>query len=152
MADDSEVFGEERNPSARRAERRAQAHAFILKELGAASGLPAEHAQKALVSVLCALEQWLVRDESEDLRVPLPRMLREALRACTPRRERLPGKAGVDELLQRVAEDIGGDSPRAESVTRAVLAAVRAHITEDEAEQVGNELPVELRALWARTL
>jgi uncharacterized protein (DUF2267 family) len=147
MSDDSEGFGEERRDA-----KRTQVYALFLKHLRETSDLPGERAEKALRSVLCALEQWLLGDEVEELRARLPPSLRDALHACLPRRERLLGRSGADELLQRVAEDTGGDPPLAESVTRAVFSTVRTHISEGEAEQVGDELPADLRALWARPI
>ncbi|PTL80616.1 DUF2267 domain-containing protein [Vitiosangium sp. GDMCC 1.1324] len=154
MADEPEGMGEQQlDLRARRREaRRTQTYALFLKDFCAASGLPRDRAEKALVSVLCALEQRLIKGEADDLRAQLPMKLQEALQACNPQRERPVWKFGLDEFLQMVAEDIGGDRAQAESVTRAAFATVRAHITEGEAEQVGHELPADLRALWARPI
>ncbi|MGZ3460103.1 MAG: DUF2267 domain-containing protein [Archangium sp.] len=154
MADEPKSMGEERQDlrGRRHEARHTQTYSLFLKDLCASSGLPRERAEKALVSVLCALEQRLVKGEADDLRAQLPLKLQEALQSCNPQRERPLWKFGVDELLQMVAEDLGGDKAQAESVTRAVFATLRAHISEGEAEQVGHELPADLRALWARAL
>jgi uncharacterized protein (DUF2267 family) len=155
MADEPEGTGgaQGQDLRARRREaKRAQTYSLFLKDLCERSGLTRERAEKALVSVLCALEQRLIKGEADDLRAQLPLKLQEALQSCNPQRERPLWKFGLDELLQMVAEDLGGDRELAESVTRAVLATVRAHITEGEAEQVGHELPADLRALWARPI
>jgi uncharacterized protein (DUF2267 family) len=155
MADDPEGTGGEQGQGLRARRHQAkqtQTYSLFLKDLCERSGLPRERAEKALVSVLCVLEQRLLHGEVDDLRAHLPTKLQEALQACTPRPEQPPGKVGLDEFLQKVAEDLGGDQALALSVTRAVLGTVRAHISEGEAEQVGHELPADLRALWARPI
>ncbi len=154
MADEPEGMGEERQGSRtqQREARRIKTYSLFLEKLREASSLPGERAEKALILVLCALEQQLVNGEVDDLRAQLPVKLQEALQGCRPRPERTPWTSGMDDFLQKVAEDIGGDKAMAESVTRAVLATVRAHMTEGEAERLGNELPEELRVRWARPI
>ncbi|HEX8825517.1 MAG TPA: DUF2267 domain-containing protein [Archangium sp.] len=154
MSDDSEGFGQSGQDlrSRRHEAKHAQTYALFLKHFCERSGLPRERSEKALVSVLCALEQRLLQPAADDLRAQLPMKLQEALRACAPQRERSPRTFSVDELLQKVAEDLGEDTTRAESVTRAVFATVRAHVTEGEAEQVAHALPADLRAFWARPI
>jgi uncharacterized protein (DUF2267 family) len=153
MADDPEGTGGEQGQrlrGRRHEAKQTQTYSLFLKDLCERSGLPRERAERALVSVLCVLEQRLI--EVDDLRAQLPVKLQEALQACTPRPEQPLGKFGLDEFLQKVAEDLGGDPALAVSVTRAVLATVRAHLSEGEAEQMGHELPADLRALWARPI
>jgi uncharacterized protein (DUF2267 family) len=154
MADEPEGFGEQGQDlrARRRGEKRTRTYSLFLDDLRERSGLPSEHAEKALLSVLCTLEQWLLLGEEDDPRTRLPMKLQEALQACAPQGEPPSWKSGVDALLQQVAGDLGGDTARAESITRAVFATVRAHISEGEAAQVGDELPVDLRALWARSI
>jgi uncharacterized protein (DUF2267 family) len=127
-------------------------YSLLLEDLRERSGLPREHAEKVLFPVLCTLEQWLLQGEAGDPRVQLPMRLQEALHAREPRHERPPWKSGVDALLEKVAGELGSDTALAESITRAVFATVRAHLSEGEATQVGDTLPADLRALWARSI
>lgn len=155
MADDSEGAGGEQRQDLRARQReakRTQTYTLFLKDLCERSRLPGEQAEKVLVSVLCALEQRLGNGEVSDLYAQLPLKLQDALQACLPKREQPQALPGLDALLQRVAKDLDGDQALALSVIRAVLSTVRAHISEGEAEQVGHELPADLRALWARTI
>ncbi|WP_257453943.1 DUF2267 domain-containing protein [Archangium lipolyticum] len=154
MADEPEGFGEQgQDLRARRREaRRARTYSLFLEGLREKSGLPSELAEKALFSVLCTLEQWLLQCEAGDPRSRLPVKLQEALQGCDPQRERPLRNSSVDALLQRVAGELGGDTAQAECITRAVFSTVRAHLSEGEAAQVGDELPADLRALWARAI
>lgn len=152
MADEPEDF-EGQEPRARRRDtKRTRMYSLFLEDLRERSGLPGEHAEKVLFSVLCTLEQWLLQGEAGDPRVQLPMKLQEALQACEPRNERPLWKSNADALLRKVAGELGSDTALAESTTRAVFATVRAHLGEGEAAQVGDELPADLRALWARSI
>jgi uncharacterized protein (DUF2267 family) len=152
MADEPEDF-EGQAPRARRRETgRRRMYSRFLEDFRERSGLPGEHAEKVLFPVLCTLEQWLLQGEAGDPRVQLPMKLQEALQACEPRHERTSRKSSVDALLHQVAGELGGDTALAESTTRAVLATVRAQLSEGEAARVGDELPADLRALWARSI
>jgi len=153
MADEPEKMEEELQllRERRRISRCNRAYSLLQEGLEAASGLPREQARRAFVSVLGAFEQTLVRDTADEWRARLPVKLQEAIQACASRRGPAPEASSLDAVLRRVEADIGGDRPRAESVTRAIFATLRAHITEGEAHQVADALPPEFQALWART-
>jgi uncharacterized protein (DUF2267 family) len=152
MADEPEDL-EGQEPRARRRDtKHTRMYSLFLEDLRERSGLPREHAEKVLFSVLCTLEQWLLQGEAGDPRVQLPMKLQEALQACEPRHERPSWKSNADALLRKVAGELGSDMALAESTTRGVFAMVRAHLGEGEAAQVGDELPPDLRALWARSI
>jgi uncharacterized protein (DUF2267 family) len=127
-----------------------RSYSLFLEKLGERSDLPREQARRALVSVLCALERPLRHVTADDPRAWLPLKLQEAFQGCPLQGDDVPGPSGLEALLQRVEADIGADRARAESVTRAVLATLRACITEGEAQQVSDALPADMRALWAR--
>jgi uncharacterized protein (DUF2267 family) len=56
---------------------------------------------------------------------------------------------GDDELLRRVADHLGTDEERAEIVARAVFAAVKRVLPDDEIASVASQLPEPLLALWS---
>jgi len=138
--------------TARRIERHeqhlAQTYATFLRELEA-RGVDHELAPKAIESVLCALEQRLVEAEDGHLEAQLPRKVQALLQRCPRHLGRPAVQLNRDGFLRMVAADLRCDIPRAESLTRAVFAAVREHISEGEAEEVAIQLPHDLRTLWA---
>jgi uncharacterized protein (DUF2267 family) len=60
-----------------------------------------------------------------------------------------PERFGRDELLARVAEDLGVEEADVEGVVRTVLQQVRGLLSEKEASDVMGQLPPDLQALWA---
>ena len=108
-------------------------------------------AENAAVSVLCALEQRLFGEEARDLEAQLPQKLRELLVRCERHESGPPpNKFGRDELLKMVGDDVGVKQENTESVVRAVFSALQAQISEGEIEEVGQQLPADIRDLWAR--
>ncbi|WP_434381922.1 DUF2267 domain-containing protein [Melittangium boletus] len=134
----------------RRMSRCNQSYSRFLEGLETATGLPREQARRVFVSVVCVLEPPLKRETSEEWRARLPVRLQEALWACAERRGMAAAPPSLEALLERVAADIGGDRDHAESVTRAVFATLRAHLSEGEADQVAEALPLEFQSFWGR--
>lgn len=142
----------------RRQARREQRHqsragttyrAFI-RELCEKGAFDEAFAERAVVSVLCTLEQRLMSTEASDMEAQLPARLREVLRECRVTGSK-PRKFGRDEFLRIVAQDLelAGEQD-AESVTRVVFELVRQHLSEGEASDVEGQLPADLRSLWRR--
>lgn len=142
----------------RRQERREQRHqsragttyrAFI-RELCEKGAFDEAFAERAVVSVLCTLEQRLMGTEASDMEAQLPARLREMLRENKAPGD-TPRKFGRDEFLHLVARDLelAGEQD-AESVTRVVLGLVRQRLSEGEAADVEGQLPADLRSLWRR--
>jgi uncharacterized protein (DUF2267 family) len=122
-----------------------------LVEALAREGLPRRtEAARAVEAVVCALAQRLDDPDFAPLRELLPEPLRSRLIVCerhaaaprTPRTEA--------EVYELVAEDLGRDPDDVEPTVRAVLAAVRAQLPEDEAEEIARRLPLDLLPLWRR--
>ncbi len=109
-----------------------------------------DRAERAASSVLCALEQRITVEESDDLNAQLPRKLQELLHRCERHEGSRPERFGLQEFLQMVADDLETNVNEAESLTRAVFEAVRVQITEGEADDVASQLPADLQALWRR--
>lgn len=126
----------------------AQTYARFLDALEE-RGVHRDLAPKAIESVLCALEQRLVENESRHLEAQLPRKVQALLQRCPRHLGRPPLKLDRDGFLRVVGQDLGCDVDEAERLTRAVFSTVREHISEGEAEDVAIHLPQDLRTLWA---
>jgi uncharacterized protein (DUF2267 family) len=122
----------------------------FLKELCALGNMSEEQAEEASVSVLCALERRIYSDEASQLESQLPSKLRELLVRCERHEGAPPKKFGATEFFQMVADDLNTDPGNAERCARAVITAVRAQISEGEAEDVADQLPGDLAELWRR--
>ena len=138
---------------AQRSESRAsQTYKAFLNHLCERGGMSPAVAEKAAVSVLCAIEQRIYHDEAEDLEAQLPRKLTALLHRCERHEEELPDKFGREHLLNRVGEDLSLNPDAVEPVVRAVLDAIRHQISEGEAEDVMSQLPQDIRDLWGRAI
>lgn len=147
----------ERSPQdleARRAERhearQTQTYKIFLKHLCALGALEEELAERAALSVLCALEQRLLGDEAAHLNAQLPARLRELLVRCERHHGQKPLKFGREAFISMVCADLELPPEEAERLIRTVLAAVRHQVSEGELEDVLGQLPQDLRELWQR--
>jgi uncharacterized protein (DUF2267 family) len=133
----------------RRESRTSQTYAAFIKHLCERGGMSPSVAEKAAVSVLCALEQRLFGEEAKDLEAQLPRKLTEMLHRCERHESGPPPrKFGRAEMLLMVGEELGLKPEAVEPVIRAVFDAIRDQVSEGEVEQVMNQLPADLRDLW----
>jgi uncharacterized protein (DUF2267 family) len=60
-----------------------------------------------------------------------------------------PERSGREELVARVAEDLGVDADEATRITRAVLSTVRTLLSEKETSDVMAQLPPDMAPLRA---
>jgi uncharacterized protein (DUF2267 family) len=111
-------------------------------------GWDEEFAERAALCVLQLLEERLVGGEAEDLEAQLPSRLRSELQKGERREGRQAHKFGREDLLERVGRELSVPRDRVEPLVRSVFAAVRAHVSEGEAEDVAAQLPADLAALW----
>lgn len=133
----------------RRESRTSQTYAAFIKHLCERGGMSPSVAEKAAVSVLCAIEQRIFGEEAQDLEAQLPRKLVELLNRCERHESGPPSrKFGRAEMLLMVGEDLGLNPEAVEPVIRAVLDALRDQVSEGEVEQVLRQLPHDLRDLW----
>lgn len=152
---ESTTLDEVRRRQARR-EQRHQSRAgttyrAFIRELCEKGAFDEAFAERAVVSVLCTLEQRLMSTEASDMEAQLPARLREMLRECRVTTGGKPRRFGRDEFLRIVARDLGlADEQDAESVSRVVFGLVRQHLSEGEASDVEGQLPADLRSLWRR--
>jgi uncharacterized protein (DUF2267 family) len=107
-------------------------------------------AERAAISVLCYLEQRVMGEEAKDLNAQIPSKLRELVQRCEIHEGKPRDKYGREAFFQMVAGDLKKDPSEIEPIIRAVVTAVRAQVSEGEAEDFGNMLPPDLRDLWNR--
>jgi uncharacterized protein (DUF2267 family) len=142
--------------SASVAQRRLQRHlahtratyAHFIKHLCAVGDLKPELAEAAAISVISALERRIQPGQARHLEAQLPRRLVAFL---PPNRDLGPGgvrRFGRAAFLQTVADDLHMDVAEVEPLVRAVIAGLRDRISEGQADDVANNLPEDLRALW----
>ena len=123
-------------------------YARFVKHVCAVGELPPALAEAASISVLCALERRILPGQARHLEAQLPRRLVAFLPSG---RELPPGERrryGRDAFLQSVAQDLRLPQEEVEPIVRAVIMALRDRISEGEADDVANNLPEDLRALW----
>jgi uncharacterized protein (DUF2267 family) len=118
----------------------------------AREGLPRRaEAARAAEAVMCALSQRISHADFDALRELLPDPFRTRLAVCERHavapRDRF---RNAEDFYAVVAEDLDRSPDEVEPTVRAVLAAVRAQLSERDAEDVGSELPGELQPLWRR--
>lgn len=132
--------------------RTSQTYSAFLKYLRDMGKFPShEAAEQAAQSVLCTLEQRIFGEEATDMEAQLPQKLRTLLVRCERHESGPPPeKFGRDQMLSRVQEDTGAPRENVEFMVRAVFSALQAQIDDGEIEEVGQQLPHDIRDLWAR--
>ncbi|HET9452595.1 MAG TPA: DUF2267 domain-containing protein [Aggregicoccus sp.] len=140
--------------SAVRTQRRLQRHlshtratyAHFIKHLCAVGELKPALAEAAAISVISALERRIQPGQARHLEAQLPRRLVAFL---PPHRDLTHVRRfGREAFLQTVADDLHMDVGEVEPIVRAVIAGLRDRISEGQADDVANNLPEDLRALW----
>lgn len=123
-------------------------YAHFIKHLCAVGELTPELAEAAAISVVSALQRRIQPGQARHLQAQLPRRLVAFL---PPPLDPVPStrrRFGRDALLQTVADDLHMAPGEVEPIVRSVIAAVRDWISEGQADDVANNLPEDLRALW----
>lgn len=118
-----------------------------------AKGLPPLRdvsAADALAAVTSALFERLSGGEARALFLSLPEDVRPVVDRTLRDREEAPEAFHREELVARVAGDLDCARSDAEAITRAVFRALQRAIPKRQIEDVGSQLPPELRELWLR--
>ncbi len=136
----------------RRETRRNQTYKAFLRNLMVIGSMNEEDAERAAVSVLCALEQRLFGQEAAHLEAQLPGKLQDLLVRCERHMGKPATKFGKDGFIQMVAHDLDVEPLEAERKIRAVFSAVRDQVSEGEIDDVIGQLPSDLRELWHLTM
>jgi uncharacterized protein (DUF2267 family) len=117
----------------------------------AREGLPRRtEAARAVKAVVCALAQRLADPDFAPLRDLFPSPLRERLEPCERHAAAPLAPHTVEEVYAIVGEDLSRPAQDVEPTVRAVLAAVRAQLSEDGADEIAARLPLDLLPLWRR--
>jgi uncharacterized protein (DUF2267 family) len=99
---------------------------------------------------VCALAQRLDDPDFERLRELLPGPLRNRLVICERHAVAPRAPRSAQDVYDLVAEDLDRAPDEVEPTVRAVLAAIRAQVGEDAAEEISARLPLDLLPLWRR--
>jgi uncharacterized protein (DUF2267 family) len=118
----------------------------LTRELCALSGWPRAHAEEALASVLCILDQSLFGNGKPQF-VPMSGVFK-AMRRCRHHRGVRPRALSRDAWVAMVAKDLECSIPEAENVVRKVLEALSHQLSEGERAHVRVWLPGEVLSLW----
>jgi uncharacterized protein (DUF2267 family) len=130
----------------------ADANFQALVDALAREGLPRRaEAARAVEAVICALAQRILSADFDMLREHLPEPFRGRLTACERHAANPPRQLATPEEFYRVvSEDLQRPPDEVEPTVRAVLAAVRGQLSDEDAELIERELPLELTPLWRR--
>jgi uncharacterized protein (DUF2267 family) len=106
-------------------------------------------AKQATAAVFHTLRDRLTPDEADQVVDQLPQELK-AVWEEGDELERSPVKMHRDQFLGRVRREAGLESiEEAQAATLAVFAALKRHISPGEAGDVGDQLPKDLKEMWA---
>jgi len=111
-------------------------------------GVEPAFAEQAALGVLCSLERRLFGLAPSHLEARLPFRMKALLAWCTEHRAKLPQAFGKDTFIKMVSAHLGVPQFEAERLSRAVLAAVKAQISPEDADDVAAQLPPDLAELW----
>jgi uncharacterized protein (DUF2267 family) len=123
-------------------------YGVFMADLAAVQALPAVMLARAAEAVLCTLEKCLPEAQLGKIHEELPEGLLALVKSCKPHRGQKPERMGREEFLRNVGRHLDLDGEDSEHVSRAVLAAVRSQLSEEEIRAVAGQLPDELRELW----
>lgn len=105
-------------------------------------------APAAVAAALCTLALRLSGGEARHLTDSLPPALRTLLQQCQAGRKEPPETFSREELLRRIASQLGISPAEAELLARDVFAATRRVLDEKVVRDVESQLPRDLRDLW----
>lgn len=122
----------------------------FVRDLGDLGNWSEEQAVRHCAVVLAHLEQRLTGNQTRKFEAQLPLKLQEMLSVVPKSPEGKPAaRLHKDDFIDAVASDLQVEGSEAESIVRTVFAGVRAWISEGEAGHVEDELPRDMKHLWA---
>ncbi len=104
----------------------------------------------AFSAVMCTVAQRLSGGEARELLLGLPTTMRGLVDRCAVHRAEESEVFGLEELLRRVAEHLHIEPARAQPIVVAVFSSAKRALPAKATFDIGSQLPVELRDLWAR--
>lgn len=149
MADENHGVTPEQREQRHESRTNSKFIAFV-RDLGALGNWNEEEAIRRCAVVLTHLEQRLTGNQTRKFEAQLPLKLQEVLSVVPKSPEDKPAERfHKDDFIETVAGDLNVDGAEAESIVRTVFAAVRGWISEGEAGHVEDELPRDMKHLWA---
>jgi uncharacterized protein (DUF2267 family) len=123
----------------------------LFVDLAEGGALPAgTSARDAVAAALCTLAHGLGVEPARDLEGALPEGLRSLLRRGAGHRLEPQEPFDRRAYLALVARTLAMTEGQAESLARAVFAALHAQIPRAVVDDVASQLPADLRDLWLR--
>lgn len=123
----------------------------VLDRIEGSRALPRDvDAADAARAVLCALSSRVSREEALRLAGSLPAELGSLVHPCIRHRREEAEAFDRPEFLRRVAQDLRVTSEEADRIACAVVSALKDRIPADEVQQIGDQLPGDLKELWQR--
>jgi uncharacterized protein (DUF2267 family) len=119
----------------------------FLSRVAEHAGLDADGARRATEAVLQTLAERIAGGEVRDLMLWLPVELHDPLKRGLAESNGVARKMALDRFILRVAEREGSDLVQAAKHTRAVFAALREVIPDQELRDITDQLPAEYDAL-----
>ena len=110
--------------------------------------LPRVSPQDAASAVLCTISQRISGGEAQELVGSFSPLLRVLLQPCVIHRGERGQKFGREEYLSLVGHHLHCSPEEAERISRAVFAALRAHMPTKEIDDVESQLPGDLKPMW----
>jgi uncharacterized protein (DUF2267 family) len=104
--------------------------------------------QEAVSGVLCALTLRIEAGEARDFLVSMPPTVQQLISRCVHHRDEHAAVFERSQFLRLVGDHLGLGQPEAESVARAVLAAVQTWLPRSQQDDVRSQLPPDIEALW----
>jgi uncharacterized protein (DUF2267 family) len=121
----------------------------VLDYVAEHGGLPEDVSpEQAVSTVLSRFSARLSGGEAIELFLAIPDRLRVSFSRAVLHRAEEAETFDREELLRRVAGDLGTDVARAEQISSAVFKAVQRVIPRHAIDDVASQLPEDLRSLW----
>lgn len=131
-------------------QQRSERPSELLAEIRRRVRLPSSvTADDALEAVLCAISQHTSGGEARHVIDALPKDLRPRLGRCSSHENKPVTRFDRNELLRRIGEHLQVSPGDAEDIASAVLMAIGSHLDPKDVHRIADQLPLELRDLWA---
>jgi uncharacterized protein (DUF2267 family) len=105
--------------------------------------------EAAIEAVLCVLSQHAFGGEARHVLNALPKDIRPVLQRCAQHQAEPTSRFDRNELLRRIGEHLKVSPGDAEDIASAVLMAIGARLKPEDVHAIADQLPLELRDLWA---
>ena len=131
-------------------QQRSERPSELLAEIRRRVRLPSNViADDALEAVLCTISQHGSGGDARHVVDAMPKDLRPRLARCSSHENKAVSRFDRNELLRRIGEHLQVSPGDAEDIASAVLMAIGSHLDPKDVHRIADQLPLELRELWA---